>query len=90
MRQSGSAAPAPDAGRQASARAIEMKRGAWRCRLHGGLSTGPKTPEGRARIAAAVHVESLPSPGARRIASLTCIIKDGTEFWWSDRGVNAR
>ena len=24
-----------------------------RCRLHGGLSTGPKTAEGRARIAAA-------------------------------------
>jgi hypothetical protein len=26
---------------------------AKRCRLHGGLSTGPKTPEGRARIAKA-------------------------------------
>jgi hypothetical protein len=24
-----------------------------RCKFHGGLSTGPKTPEGRARIAAA-------------------------------------
>lgn len=24
-----------------------------RCRLHGGLSTGPKTPEGRERIAEA-------------------------------------
>ncbi|MDF2234959.1 HGGxSTG domain-containing protein [Albimonas sp. CAU 1670] len=24
-----------------------------RCRLHGGLSTGPRTPEGRARIAEA-------------------------------------
>ncbi len=28
-------------------------KGNRRCRLHGGLSTGPKTPEGRARIAAA-------------------------------------
>ena len=28
-------------------------RGEKRCRLHGGLSTGPKTPEGKARIAAA-------------------------------------
>ena len=28
-------------------------RGKARCRLHGGLSTGPKTPEGKARIAAA-------------------------------------
>ena len=29
---------------------MEGKR---RCRLHGGLSTGPKTPEGRAAISAA-------------------------------------
>jgi hypothetical protein len=36
-------------------KAIETKRGAWRCRLHGGFSTGPKTAEGRARIAAAVR-----------------------------------
>ena len=28
-------------------------KGKSRCRLHGGLSTGPKTPEGKARIAAA-------------------------------------
>ena len=28
-------------------------RGKTRCRLHGGLSSGPKTAEGRARIAAA-------------------------------------
>ena len=28
-------------------------RGKKRCRLHGGLSTGPRTAEGRARIAAA-------------------------------------
>jgi len=27
-------------------------KGKRRCRLHGGLSTGPKTKEGRARIAA--------------------------------------
>ena len=27
--------------------------GRWRCRLHGGLSTGPKTEEGRARCKAA-------------------------------------
>jgi len=27
--------------------------GKRRCRLHGGLSTGPQTPEGKARIAAA-------------------------------------
>ena len=27
--------------------------GRTRCRLHGGLSTGPKTPEGKARIVAA-------------------------------------
>ena len=28
-------------------------KGKRRCRLHGGLSTGPKTPEGKARISAA-------------------------------------
>lgn len=28
-------------------------QGKTRCRFHGGLSTGPKTPEGRERIAAA-------------------------------------
>lgn len=33
-------------------KAIKTKR--WRCRLRGGLSTGPKTEEGRARISAAV------------------------------------
>lgn len=32
------------------ARAVPGKR---RCRMHGGLSTGPRTPEGKARIAAA-------------------------------------
>jgi hypothetical protein len=31
---------------------VQSRRG-WRCRLHGGLSTGPKTPEGRTRIAEA-------------------------------------
>ena len=34
-------------------KALRTKRGRWRCRLHGGLSTGPKTAEGRARIAEA-------------------------------------
>jgi hypothetical protein len=37
------------------ATAIKTRRGAWRCPLHGGLSTGPKTPEGKARIAAAAR-----------------------------------
>jgi hypothetical protein len=30
-------------------------KGKARCRLHGGASTGPKTPEGKARVAAAMH-----------------------------------
>jgi hypothetical protein len=34
-----------------SCRAKAMRNG--KCRMHGGLSTGPKTAEGRARIAAA-------------------------------------
>lgn len=32
---------------------LKSEPGKARCRLHGGLSTGPKTVEGRARIAAA-------------------------------------
>jgi hypothetical protein len=36
-------------------KAIRTKHGAWRFRLHGGLSTGPTSPEGRERIAAAVR-----------------------------------
>ena len=43
-------------------------KGRSRCKLHGGLSTGPRTAEGKARVAAAhtkhgrrskAHVESL-------------------------------
>jgi hypothetical protein len=36
-------------------KAIRTKRGAMRCRLHGGLSSGPKTIEGRARISEAMR-----------------------------------
>jgi hypothetical protein len=36
-------------------KAIETKRGAWRCKLHGGKSTGPTSAEGKARIAAAAR-----------------------------------
>ena len=37
--------------------------GKTRCRLHGGLSTGPKTAEGKARIAAANWVHGRRSKG---------------------------
>jgi len=36
-------------------KAIETKQRVWRCRLHGGLSSGPTSPEGLARISAAVR-----------------------------------
>jgi hypothetical protein len=36
-------------------KAIRTKRGAMRCKLHGGLSTGPTTPEGRQRISEAMR-----------------------------------
>jgi len=32
---------------------VKVEPGKRRCRFHGGLSTGPKTSEGRARIAEA-------------------------------------
>lgn len=41
-----------------------MKNG--RCRLHGGLSTGPKTPEGRARCGNWKHGEFSRIAQARR------------------------
>jgi len=46
---------APYFGKPCKATAIKTKRGAWRCPLHGGLSTGPRSPEGKARIAAAAR-----------------------------------
>jgi hypothetical protein len=42
-------------GERCKATAVKTKRGAWRCPLHGGLSTGPKSPEGKARISAAAR-----------------------------------
>ena len=43
--------------------------GKQRCRLHGGLSTGPKTPEGKARIIA-ISVPAMLAGRRRRIAEL--------------------
>ena len=56
-------------------------RGKTRCRLHGGLSTGPKTPEGKPRIAAAQckHV--------RRYKAFTEARK---QIWADLRAVEAR
>jgi hypothetical protein len=42
-------------GNRCKATAIKTKRGSWRCHLHGGLSSGPKTTEGKARIGAAAR-----------------------------------
>jgi hypothetical protein len=42
-------------GHRCAATAMKTKRGAWRCRLHGGLSPGPTSPEGKARIVAAAR-----------------------------------
>lgn len=41
-------------------------RGRTRCRLHGGLSTGPRTQEGRERIGGAVTKHGFHSQAARR------------------------
>lgn len=37
-----------------------------RCRLHGGLSTGPRTPEGKSRSAANGHLRSEPHESLRK------------------------
>jgi hypothetical protein len=39
--------------RQGTPCIVRVEAGKRRCRFHGGLSTGPKTEEGRARIAKA-------------------------------------
>jgi hypothetical protein len=44
-------------------KAIETKRGAWRCKLRGGKSTGPTSAEGRARIAAAARARHARARG---------------------------
>ena len=46
-----------------------MKNG--RCRMHGGASTGPRTPEGRARIAAA---RTTSSPAFRALQAQTAVL----------------
>jgi hypothetical protein len=45
--------------RQGSSCLIKAEPGRLRCRLHGGLSTGPRTPEGRKRIAEASRARML-------------------------------
>ena len=54
-----------------------------RCKLHGGLSTGPRTPEGKARATAAhtkhgrrsrAHVEKVKAINAE-LRRLTCELK---------------
>jgi hypothetical protein len=55
-------------------------RGRTRCKFHGGMSTGPKTPEGKARVVAAMvegrrrwlarlKAEGKPFPGGRKPGS---------------------
>jgi len=55
-------------------------RGKTRCKFHGGMSTGPKTPEGKARVVAAMvagrrrwvermKAEGRKFPGGRKLGS---------------------
>jgi len=44
-----------------------------RCRNHGGLSTGPRTPEGRARAAAAVRARWARWRAARNPPHVICL-----------------
>jgi hypothetical protein len=54
---------------------IKTKRGAWRCRLHGGLSSGPKTAEGKARISAAARARWAAFRDARLFAEMPSHIR---------------
>lgn len=55
-------------------RAPAMANG--RCRLHGGLSTGPKTAEGRARALANLR-QYRPTPGLESAAVVACAVYFG-------------
>ena len=44
-------------------KAIETKYGAWRCKLHGGKSTGPTSADGRPKIAAAARARHARARG---------------------------
>jgi hypothetical protein len=41
-------------------------KGKTKCKTHGGKSTGPRTPEGKARIAAAHHVHGRETRSIRK------------------------
>jgi hypothetical protein len=46
--------------------------GASKCRGHGGLSTGPRTSEGKARIAAAKTIHGRETRALRQLRSQIC------------------
>lgn len=46
--------------------------GSSKCRGHGGLSTGPRTEEGRARIAAAKTIHGRETRALRQLRSQIC------------------
>jgi len=54
-------------------------KGRSRCQLHGGRSTGPKTPEGRARIAAANYKHG--NRTNERLAENKALAQSNREIW---------
>jgi hypothetical protein len=60
----------------APCRAKSLSNG--RCRNHGGLSTGPKTPEGKSRIAQATK--------HRMASGQLKLAKEGFQRWLNDGG----
>jgi hypothetical protein len=51
---------------------LEVVPGKNKCRAHGGMSTGPRTAEGRARIAAAKTVHGQETSALRQLRSKIC------------------
>ena len=54
-------------------------KGRNRCQLHGGRSTGPKTPEGRAKIAAANYKHG--NRTNERLAENKALAQSNREIW---------
>ena len=76
-------------------KAIETKRGAWRCKLHGGKSTGPTSAEGRAKIAAAARARHARARGNPLVpiivtADHTFLPLNAAGGWISCGGPNSR
>jgi ribosomal protein L32 len=68
---------------ETSCRSPAMRNG--RCRMHGGLSTGPTSPEGLARIVAARTVHGGYGAEARQFRELVREMHEDARRLWAEK-----